>query len=240
MRLQRLLFTFVVKKWIYLRVYVLLWWLLTGAGEEKCLMERKGGKEEREPEFLVSADLSQRLTWVQTRRHTHAVCVSLLTSSPQMTVYLTWIYKNDHVVKMLSLVVNTTLNDYQCWWIIWCDSGTNVHVLMFYSRAIRRFPSSLSDSPRGYYNRGPNEMNPYLEWTWWFLWFWSSLETFRIITQLKKIYCKGLSVFRHFNALFLDIISLICRYGKKRLLIDDGKNKFQSRTAHFELRRLED
>lgn len=33
-----------------------------GAGEEKCLMERKGGKEEREPEFLVSADLSQRLT----------------------------------------------------------------------------------------------------------------------------------------------------------------------------------
>lgn len=115
MRLQRLLFTFVVKKWIYLRVYVLLWWLLTGAGEEKCLMERKGGKEEREPEFLVSADLSQRLTWVQTRRHTHAVCVSLLTSSPQMTVYLKWsccqnvVTGGEHNIKRLPVLMNNLM-----------------------------------------------------------------------------------------------------------------------------------
>lgn len=42
---------------------------------ESEVKERRGSKEEREPESLVSAEFDERLSRILTHRHTHPQCV---------------------------------------------------------------------------------------------------------------------------------------------------------------------
>lgn len=85
---------------------------------------------EREREALFIWELTERLNYIQTHRHTHSWCVLLLASFRLVDSDVTWLFvvnKNkwsciqicvSYAIHTL-LVVITPLNNHHCWWCIY-------------------------------------------------------------------------------------------------------------------------